>query len=180
MYLSNYLETLMIQIKYLTNSGLSRDAFDESFMKIITEYNFVIQNQKKINHHFGRVFYFYHVYNFFTFIYPILILFSDFEKDFYFILFDLFNYLNIVFLVFLPVIIFNTYFTNSNTDFVKKCYSISKRIKNVKYRIKLMNVFSINPEIHSISFNFKHFMNYTLNFFIFVGIFSIFSLIEIE
>ena len=163
LYFSHFLKTLILKIK--------RNLLDEQkLMRIIGEYSLILKNQRVTNQHFQQCFYFFFAFNSFTIFYPALILFLNFKNDFFLILFDLANCLSIVFLIFLPVICFNTLFTRQNYRFIRQCYLVSKHTKNVQFRIKLMNLFTLNLDPHAISFNFYNYMNYSQHLFIFVSI----------
>lgn len=57
-----------------------------------------------------------------------------------------------------------------NKNFVRECYLISKYLKCSKYRLKIENtVLTLNQTSHLVSFNFRHFMNFSLYLFVFVS-----------
>lgn len=163
-YFHHYLQTLNYRMQKLPE--LKGRYFDVKLMSNVKKYNQIIKDQYKINNHFGRVFYFFHVFNFLTVIFPCHILSID-PSETFLIAFDLSNYFNIIFLVVLPVIVSNIYFTRSNLEFMRNCYSNSAYLTKINSKIKMLNIYTLNYDWHSISFNFKNCFNYSLYFFIF-------------
>lgn len=161
-YFHHYLQTLIIELQKSIN--LKGNLFVKKLIKVNKSYNKLISNQKKLNHHFGKAFYFFHVFNFFTVLYPINILFLD-PNETFLIVFQTADYFCIVFLFFLPVMLTSSIFIRTNLQFVKNCYTLSPYLTKINHKIKMLGIYTLNYHSDSISFNFKQFINYSLHFF---------------
>lgn len=167
-YFSNLMKTMVRQIEtlYATRSADER-SLNRKLDEHLVKYNEIIRNQKLINRHCENTFYAYFVYTTFTVNYPVTMLF---ESSTFLIVSNFVNYLMIVFVIFFPPIYFNSmYFVESNMNFIKTCHHISRQLKSPMHKLKLINTYTLNPDVGSISFNFKHFMNYSTQVFIFVS-----------
>ena len=77
LYLYNYLRTLIDEIDAITTKSSKSNKIGGLSIKLFTEYNIIIKNQRKLNHHCERNFYAYFTFTSFTIAFPIVILFED-------------------------------------------------------------------------------------------------------
>ena len=77
LYLYNCLGTLIDEIERITTIRHKSKKIDEFAIKLFTEYNIILKNQRKLNHHCERNFYAYFTFTSFTIAFPIVILFED-------------------------------------------------------------------------------------------------------
>ena len=77
LYLHNHLKTLIDRIRDVNVKKLSSKNLGSFITQLLIEYNIIIRNQKKINHHCEQNFYMYFCYTAFTIVFPIVILFEN-------------------------------------------------------------------------------------------------------
>lgn len=168
LYLGNHLYSLTDRIeKFLS---LDKKNFDRLALTLLKEYDIILGKQRKLNSNFEKNFYAYFCYISFTLSYPFLLLSQNtsYPNERLLYLYNLITYLTLYFLVFLPPILFNTFFTNSNMYFVRRFFFLCKHLKTLNCKLKVENlIFTINQTPQSVSFNFRNFMNYSLSLFIF-------------
>lgn len=107
-YLSGRLRTVIDKVALQSNPK----KLNRRVRHLLQSYNLIIRQQQKINRHCGTTLIFAHVSNLFTIILPVLCLYVD-RTQTILLSFYLSNYLLITMVYFFPMILSNSYFTNT-------------------------------------------------------------------